>query len=350
MKTIKIKRFPGGSKSKVNKAGERVRNGIAAQEDLNIIEQWRSAHRAVLNTFQAILRNRTKGTGITVAQRHKRRSTIFDKLNRFPSMQLARMDDVAGCRLIFEDIDSLNQFRAKFLESRFHHKIKNDIDKYDYIKHPKKTGYRGIHDVYSYDVNSVSGRHLKGLLIEIQYRTAIQHAWATAVEVIGFITSSQPKFQKGDTRYEKAMALASEIIARKHEQQNGPFPLFENKELVKKFIGLEKELNLLNTLRGLNEIDTEISERKNVILIFTPYGELETKTYRSAPEALRDLFKLESERQDCDIVLVKADTSEEIRFAFKNYFSDTRDFVDLLENACRSLVRSKLKNIAEQSH
>ena len=347
---VKIKSFPGGSKSKVNKAGERVRNGAASQADLNIIEQWRSAHRAVLNTFQAILRNRTRGTGITVAQRHKRRSTIFDKLNRFPSMQLARMDDVAGCRLIFEDIDSLNKFRAKFLKSRFHHKIKNDIDKYDYIKHPKKTGYRGIHDVYSYDVNSVSGRHLKGLLIEIQYRTKIQHAWATAVEVIGFITSSQPKFQKGDTRYEKAMALASEIIARKHEQHNGPFPSLDNKELVKKFIGLEKELNLLNTLRGLNEIDPEVSERKNVILIFTPDGELETKAYRSAPEALRDLFKLESERQDCDIVLVKADTSEEIRFAFKNYFSDTRDFVDLLENACRSLVRSKLKNVAEQSH
>jgi hypothetical protein len=265
-------------------------------------------------------------------------------------MQLARMDDVAGCRLIFEDMDALYKFRTKFLESRFHHKIKNDIDKYDYIKHPKKTGYRGIHDVYSYDVNSISGRHLKGLLIEIQYRTVIQHAWATAVEVIGFITSSQPKFQKGDTRYEKAMALASEILARKHEQRNGPFPSLENKELVKQFIDLEKELNLLNTLRGLKEIDTEVSERKNVILIFTPGGELETKTYRSAPEALRDLFKLESERQDCDIVLVKADTSEEIRFAFKNYFSDTKDFVDLLENACRSLVQSRLKNVAEQSH
>lgn len=31
----------------------------------------------------------------------------------------------------------------------------------------------------------------------------------TAVEVIGFITESQPKFRKGDNRYEHAMALAS---------------------------------------------------------------------------------------------------------------------------------------------
>jgi len=342
------KHFPGGSKSKVNKAGEYIRNGTSTPKDHLTIEEWRSAHRAVLNTFQAILRNRTKGKNITVAQRHKRKLTIFDKLSRFPSMQLARMDDVAGCRLIFENLEALYDFRDTFLKSRFHHKRKNDIEKYNYIKKPKATGYRGIHDVYSYDVNSISGRYLKGLLIEIQYRTEIQHAWATAVEVIGFITSSQPKFQRGDTRYQHAMALASEIIARKHEKKHGPFPNKGNKELVQEFLDLEKELNLLNMLRGLNEVNAEVSERKNVILIFSPKGDLETKTYRSAPEALRDLFKLEKEHPDGDIVLVKADTSEDVRFAFKNYFSDTKDFVRLLEDAYRNLSQSKSAMFAEQ--
>ena len=151
---------------------------------------------------------------IIVAQRHKRRSTIFGKLDRYPEMQLARMDYVAGCRLIFSDVRMLYSFREHFHKARFHHKRRNDADKYDYIKHPKVTGYRGIHDVYVYDVNSLIGRHLKGLMVEIQYRTKIQHAWATAVEVIGFITESQPKFQEGDTRYLDAMALASEILAR----------------------------------------------------------------------------------------------------------------------------------------
>jgi putative GTP pyrophosphokinase len=50
--------FPGGSKSRVNRAGENVRAGTTTEEDLAIIEEWRAAHRAVLNTFQAILRNR----------------------------------------------------------------------------------------------------------------------------------------------------------------------------------------------------------------------------------------------------------------------------------------------------
>ena len=103
------RQFPGGSKSRVDRAGENIRQNTYTNDDLLLVEEWRAAHRAVLNTFQAILRNRTKGQNITVAQRHKRRSTIFDKLERLPKMQLARMDDVAGCRLIFKDIDSLDK-------------------------------------------------------------------------------------------------------------------------------------------------------------------------------------------------------------------------------------------------
>src|SRR5687767_3805814 len=103
--------YPGGSKSRVNRAGEGVRAGNPTDDDLNVIEEWRAAHRGVLNTFQAILRNRTRGSDVIVAQRHKRKRTIFDKLARLPGMQLARMDDVAGCRLIFADIKTLYSFR-----------------------------------------------------------------------------------------------------------------------------------------------------------------------------------------------------------------------------------------------
>jgi hypothetical protein len=103
-------KFPGGSRSRVNRAGANVRSGSHTLEDLQAIDEWRAAHRAVLNTFQVVLRTRTKGKKITVAQRHKRKKTIFDKLARLPKMELARMDDVAGCRLIFSSIDQLDNF------------------------------------------------------------------------------------------------------------------------------------------------------------------------------------------------------------------------------------------------
>jgi len=335
------KNYPGGSKSRVNRAGNAIRENTADLEDYLVIEEWRAAHRAVLNTFQAILRNRTHDSKITVAQRHKRRTTIFDKLLRFPEMQLARMDDVAGCRLIFKDIKTLKQFRSDFHKARFHHSRKNDPEKYNYIANPKDTGYRGIHDVYSYDVNSETGKHLKGLLVELQYRTEVQHAWATAVEVIGFITENQPKFEKGDDRYNRAMAVASEILARSYEDEKGPYPDKTNVGIVQEFLELNSELNLLNTLRGLNAVRADVSENRNSILIFHESGNLEVRTYRSATEALAALFSLEKEHPGTDIVLVKADTSEEVRFAFKNYFSDAQDFIRLIEGGCEKLSGKK---------
>jgi len=329
--------FPGGSKSRVGRAGVNVRQGTATADDLEVIEQWRAAHRGVLNTFQAILRTRTKYSNVTVAQRHKRKKTIFDKLNRLPGMQLARMDDVAGCRLIFRSIKELNKFRTDFHRARFNHKRRNDPNKYDYIASPKHTGYRGIHDVYEYDVNSDAGKSLAGLYIEIQYRTLVQHAWATAVEVIGFITESQPKFQQGDTRYERAMALASEILARAHEGLTGPFPQLTDREVLEEFLALDKELTLLQTLRGLNRAKSEISNKRNTILIFSEAGDLEVKSFRDAPDALRALFDLEKQFPQHDIVLVRADSGDEVRLAFRNYFTDAREFLRLLDSACAKL-------------
>lgn len=133
--------FPGGSRKRVNRAGAHVRGSCPTPADLEAIDEWRAAHRNVLNTFQAILRTRTRKTNTVVAQRHKRRTTIFGKLHRFPHMQLARMDDVAGCRLIFPSVAALYKFRKEFHKARFRHKRRDDVDKYDYIKSPKPTGY-----------------------------------------------------------------------------------------------------------------------------------------------------------------------------------------------------------------
>jgi putative GTP pyrophosphokinase len=329
--------FPGGSKSRVSRAGQAVRSGNPSADDLAVIDEWRAAHRSVLNTFQAILRQRTRSTTIAVAQRHKRKRTIFDKLDRYPKMELARMDDVAGCRLIFHDIDDLYKFRQNLHKAKFKHRLRNQIDKWDYLKSPKQTGYRGIHDVYEYDVNSQHGKGYKGLLIELQYRTNAQHAWATTVEVVGFVTQSQPKFQQGDRRYETIMAYASEMIARTAENTTSCFPDLTGDELLMKFLALDKELKFLDMLRGLNASKSAVSSAKNVILIFSGGESLEMKTYRDAPEALQALFILEKENPGQDIVLVRADTSDEVRFAFKNYFSDATDFIDLIDKACSEL-------------
>lgn len=334
--------FPGGSKTRVNAAGRTIRDSCASPEDIRVIDEWRAAHRIVLNTFQASLRTRTRGKEVVVAQRHKRKNTIFDKLLRLPRMELSRMDDVAGCRLIFRSIDDLYEFREDFHKARFKHKRKNETDKYHYIKSPKPTGYRGIHDVYTYDVRSKNGDQYRGLLLEIQYRTLVQHAWATAVEVIGFITESQPKFQQGDKRYEQCMALASEILARAHEDHTGPFPDLSNKALLDQFLDVDSEIHLVRMLTGLNSSETVSTENRNSILIFKEDGTLEVRSFKEAPDALKELFRLERDFPSLDVVLVKADTNEEIRMAFKNYFSDAKDFIRLLTEGQEILGTSQV--------
>jgi GTP pyrophosphokinase len=330
--------YPGGSKRRVTRAGDAVRQNAASLEDLTVIEVWRGSHRAVLNTFQSILRNRTRGKDIIVAQRHKRRKTIFDKLHRLPKMELARMDDIAGCRLIFENIAELYAFRAEMHKAKFDHSLRNNVDRYDYIKFPKQdTGYRGIHDVYEYNVRSETGKHYKGLYVEIQYRTLVQHAWATAVEVVGILTENEPKFQRGDERYERMMALASEILARAHEASVSCFPTMTDDALVHEFVQLDEEVRLMDLLRSRNPESSEDSVAGNVILMLVGKETVESEEYRTAPEALRALFKYEEENPGADVVLVRAGSPEEVRTAFRNYFTDTAEFVRLLEEGCQKL-------------
>lgn len=342
MKAAQHNSYPGVSKSRVNKAGKALSENRASQEDRNVFEEWRAAHRGVLNTFQAILRIRARGQDIIVAQRHKRKVTILDKLKRHPGMALARMDDVAGCRIIFSNIKELNAFRESMHKARFKHSLKNRPDKYDYISRPKATGYRGIHDVYEYNVNSEAGRFLRGLLVELQYRTLIQHSWATAVEVIGLITKSQPKFERGDARYTEAMSYASEILARAHENQKGPHPDMSNRQIVFEFKKIDRELRLLQTLQGVRVADQILTRGGDIILSFKEDGSLEVRSFSSSPEALLELFSLENKTHNDDIVLVRGATSHDVRLAYQNYFGDTTDFIKLVNDGCKMLVASAI--------
>lgn len=331
------------SKGQINRAGNDVRGGSPSQESLDTINNWRASHAYILNTFQATLRNRTRGTRITVAQRLKRMRTIVSKLDRQARMELARMDDVAGCRLIFPNYRSLVAFREKIHRARFGHKLRNDVSKYDYISNPKSDGYRGIHDIYEYNVGSLLGRDYNGLLLELQYRTIYQHAWATSVEIIGMITENQPKFHAGDERHIEFFRLASEIIARTYERSNSCYPNLTNIQLVRNFRRLDGEIHTLAVLKGLNRSTAQMGGRKNVILSLSTEGNLDLFTYVKGADALRKYFQLERLQTGADIVLVKGDTAADIRLAYKNYFSDPDDFVRYVETGCRRLSSGKKK-------
>ncbi len=221
--------------------------------------------------------------------------------------------------------------------------MRNDPDKYDYISRPKQDGYRGIHDIYEYAVNSETGTAYNGLLIELQYRTIYQHAWATSVEIVGMLTVNQPKFHAGDDRHIEFFRLASEIIARVYEDRTSAYPDMSNTDLVHNFVQLEDEIRVLRLLKNLDTSAQKTGGRKNVILSFSSQGELELFSYAKGADAIRKYFQLEQLQSGADVVLVKGATAKDIRMAYKNYFSDPNDFVKYIEHGCRRLIRPRTR-------
>jgi ppGpp synthetase/RelA/SpoT-type nucleotidyltranferase len=305
-------------------------------DQVHALEAWRLAHRDVINSFQSLLRQRAaRGQNIEVAQRLKRRSTILDKLHRYPGMQLARMDDIAGCRLIFPTIPALITFREELHRAKFNHLRKNDASKYDYITSPTDRGYRGIHDIYEYRALRKRSTVCNGLMIELQYRTQLQHAWATAVEVVTQRTENEPKFNRGDPRHIRLFCLASEMLARVHEQHKSCLPELSDRQLAAEFEALDAEIGVMGMLLDLAAykwIDDQ-AKSKHVILQLPKAGRLQLHPYDLELEAANALLDLEKTCPNDDIVLVGADTVAEVMSAFRNYFRDVGEFLHLMNAA-----------------
>jgi putative GTP pyrophosphokinase len=81
------------------------------------------------------------------------------------------------------------------------------------------------------------------------------------------------------------------------------------------------------------------------ILIFrtdesTKATRLETETFDNVNKAIIRLEELEKSLEDsADIVLVRADSEASVRDAFRNYFSDTIEFVRLISEGRNRLLK-----------
>lgn len=170
------------SKTQVSRAGETVRLYMKEERPfdadleraLDVISRYRAAHQYALTKASQGLRSmvRTEGCdGPKVSQRLKRFRTILDKLQRQPGMQLARMQDIGGCRAVLASIEEVRSVEKRLAKNR------PPIRYSDYIANPKGSGYRGVHVVVSYPDHDGAPR-----AIEVQLRTAVMHEWAVTVE------------------------------------------------------------------------------------------------------------------------------------------------------------------------
>lgn len=307
-------------------------------EALPIINNWRSSHSFPLNTFRVNLdrtARRIDSTCLT-AQRIKRLSSITDKLVRFPNMKLSQMQDIGGCRAIVGTIEQLGALVGAYKRSQVKHSI---ISTDDYVVSPKESGYRGVHLVWRY--RSDKSQAYNDLKIEMQLRTSLQHAWATAVETVGTFLQQALKSSIGDQPWLRFFELMGTVIAFREETNPVPNTPTDWQELCDEVRLYANDLDVLNRLPAFGEalqiLQQPDVERADYFLLQIEPGEhrvtvagYKTSQLEAAASQYLEIEKTIEKGGDKDAVLVSVDSVAALRRAYPNYFADTHVFIGLV--------------------
>jgi ppGpp synthetase/RelA/SpoT-type nucleotidyltranferase len=154
------------SKGELNRLGDRlIAHDAIADADLDALAMVLAAYQDVLEEVKAQL----QGLGFSPGWRVKTTSTLIDKLKRIHKMQLSRIQDLAGARIIVADLDA--QDEACDIISEAFERLGCAVRQIDRRRTPT-FGYRALHLVITVDA----------VPVEIQIRTELQDAWAQMVE------------------------------------------------------------------------------------------------------------------------------------------------------------------------
>lgn len=89
------------SKNQINRLGDRLRTGDISESDLRLLDGYRRSFSEIYEDVVGQIRDQL---GLEPAGRPAKSTTsIIEKLRR-QRTQLSRMQDIAGCRLIVQDI------------------------------------------------------------------------------------------------------------------------------------------------------------------------------------------------------------------------------------------------------
>lgn len=315
-----------------------------------VINNWRSSHSYPLQVIKMTLRGRSKKIDkqAIVAQRIKRLSSIELKLQRNLNMKLSQMQDLGGCRAIlatprqvFSLVDVYEKAQIKNPETR-----PQLVKKYDYITNPKADGYRSVHFVFKYNTPWAGPDIYKGLRIEIQIRSRLQHAWATAVETASMFTGHALKSNLGDAEWRRFFALMGSALALREgtpliaDTPHDPATLKRELRECVQHLDVQNRLKLYgDALKGVPSLEWKLAEPKYFVLqldlpanniLVTAFAE---DDFEKASEYYLGVEKLEKGGSVTDAVLVSVDSMASLRRAYPNYFLDTRAFIDAVNKA-----------------
>ena len=331
------------SRSQIINAGRTIRNEQSSPDEIKgatkIIDNWRAAHAFPLHVIYMHLRRMCSPSNkIIVAERLKRLDSIIGKLKREQS-NLWTMQDLGGCRVIVPNVQDVFDYFEKYEKSSKRHVFKK---KNNYIDNPKASGYRSLHAVYVYHSDK-NDTYNKNMLIEIQYRTHLQHLWATAVETMGLFTKESIKSGFGSDDVKRFFVLISALFAKREKTPLPPNVVDNMDEIIHEIKIINNKNNYLGFLSGIRvAVDNQKSKTLNssvayyILILNYNSQKLQIKAFRASQiEMANEIYNsIEATRAETkiDAVLVRVSSFNTLKKAYPNYFSDIGEFVKLVKS------------------
>ena len=345
------------TRTQVKKAGKVLKHKESHSEEEvksaeDVLTFWRILHGKVITDFHQIVQENAKNINKNafVAQRIKRSPSIIAKLQRLSNIQLTTMQDIAGVRAVVDNIKEVRLLESNLKSNKFQHIL---VSEDDYLNNPKESGYRGIHLIYKYVDSEDSDSN--GLSVEIQIRTKLQHAWATAVETMGTFLGTQLKFNQGQPKWLKYFALTSSAFSFIEKTNQVPkytklteYETYEQALYEFKYNEIEDKLKAYSLVADF--ICTKIEEEKkfHIVTLDIPQKIVNIQSFTTDEFEFANKLYTELERESSkenyskQVVLVSTESIHELRDAFPNYFLDTREFLKHMDIIQKSF--NKMKN------
>jgi ppGpp synthetase/RelA/SpoT-type nucleotidyltranferase len=179
------------SRNQIEKLGRRLAAGAEITDtDLGALEDLVACHMSVLELARPRLDGLAEAVGTTqlhITHRAKTTQTIIEKLRRQDGMSLARMQDLAGIRVVgaisLTEQDALTAEIAR----RFPADPREPVIK-DRREEPSY-GYKAVHVIVSLDA----------IAVEVQVRTLLQHVWANVMERLADLFGRQIRYGEPPT-------------------------------------------------------------------------------------------------------------------------------------------------------
>lgn len=156
------------SKSQINRLGRRLgTEGVPSDEDLMKLQELIRYYQTILDAVKTDLDALGFGEATSRVKTHL---TLIEKLRREGKMELARVQDFAGARLVLDGNRRRQDEAVKRIVEHFSDQTKPPrvIDRRSTPSH----GYRAVHViVYPDDIQ-----------VEVQVRTDVQNSWAQVME------------------------------------------------------------------------------------------------------------------------------------------------------------------------